>query len=141
MLIKVMSRGIRRAVARTLIALFLLAQMMVAAYACPLMAVGETGTTQARAPVAVVAHQAVEMPDGCDGTMADTPNLCAAHCQFGDQTSDTAQAVAVPANVLSSFYVVQVASPSSGPDRNSKSSVVVDAIPPPHAILHCCFRI
>ena len=141
MLIKVMSRGIRRAVARTLIALFLFAQMMIAAYACPLMAVDETSTTQARAPVAVVAHQAAAMPDGCDGTMIDTPNLCAAHCQAGNQTTDAGQAVAVPASVLSGFYVVQIASPSSGPDRSSTSSQFVYAIPPPHAILHCCFRI
>jgi hypothetical protein len=141
---KIMTRAIQRAIARTLIALFLFAQMMVAAYACPLMS---TDTDAIRTHALATSVAQVMLPDaaadmsGCDGVTFDSPNLCAAHCQAGDQNTDAAQAVAVPANVLSGFYVVQITSPSSGLDRHSTSREFVYAIPPPHAILHCCFRI
>jgi hypothetical protein len=145
---KIMPRAIRRAIVRTLIALFLLAQMMVAAYACPRMTsegadkwMTADATPYGAAAISDAANQTKDMPAGCDGTMVDTANLCAAHCQAGDQATDAAQSFAIPANALSSFYVVQLPSVSSSLDRSSTPSEAIDAHPPPHAILHCCFRI
>jgi len=144
-----MRRTVRRTVARGMIAALLIAQMMVAAHACPAMsAQGGKGLTLAGAArpavaaISDVAHQPIEMPADCEMTLASPNlNLCAAHCQAGDQNIDGTQTPAPPACLLSSLYVVQMTSLSSGTDRDATSSVVVYAIPPPHAILHCCFRI
>ena len=139
-----LTRIMTRSIARTLIALFLLAQMMVAAYACPRMTSDSDQWMHADAAsyaVAAASDAADEMPAGCDGTMVDTPNLCAAHCQAGDQATDAAQSFAIPANALSSFYVVQLPPVSRTFDRSSTRSEAINAHPPPHAILHCCFRI
>jgi len=140
------TRAIQRTVARALIAALLFAQMMVAAYACP--AISPEGAAKGMHAVSYpvvafsdAAPQTAGMPDGCDGMAFDSANLCAAHCQAGDQNIDPGQAIAVPANPFSSFYVVQVPSASSSLDRNSIPSEFANAIPPPHAILHCCFRI
>jgi hypothetical protein len=98
----------------------------------------------ARDPVGVVsevAQQPGEMPAGCDGMTFDSPNLCAAHCQTGDQNIDGGQTPAVPAHMLSSFYVVHIPFAPAELNQNSTPTVAINAIPPPHAILHCCFRI
>ena len=139
-----MKRTIRHIFARAMIAALLFEQMMVAAYACPAISSQPSLAQAARPAVAAVsdtAQQAAEMPADCGGMTFDSPNLCAAHCQAGDQNVDGAQTPAAPACMLSSFYVVQITSPSSGLDRHSTSREFVYAIPPPHAILHCCFRI
>ncbi len=141
-----MTRALTRTVARTLLALYLFAQMLVAAHACPAMSPNDAGkpmnaeaAAHAVAPTPPTAQDGADMA-GCDEAQ-HSANLCAAHCQAGDQTTDPAQGPAVPANLLSSFYVVQMPSATSERDRNSTPSEVVAAIPPPHAILHCCFRI
>jgi hypothetical protein len=143
-----MTRTIRRTVARAMIAALLFAQMMVAAYACPVISPrGADGPMPAEAARhAVVAvpdspRQAAEMPAGCGGMTFDSPNLCAAHCQAGDQNIDGAQTPAAPAFMLSSFYVVHIPFAPAELDRNSAPTEAINAIPPPHAILHCCFRI
>lgn len=140
---KIMTRPVQRGIARAVIALLLLGQMMVAAYACPRVGADEGVPAEATpyAASADVANQAAEMPAGCDGTMVDTPNLCAAHCQASDQNVDATQTSAAPAHVLSSFYVVHIPSARGELDQNSTPTEAINAIPPPHAILHCCFRI
>ena len=140
-----MTRAFQRAVGRALIALLLFAQMIVAAYACPRMApygiAWEPATTATSANVAAPAeHRAADMPFGCDGDALDTPNLCAAHCQAGDQNTDTTHPM-VFASVLSSFYVVPIPSAPGEANRNPSPAAAINTIPPPHAILHCCFRI
>ena len=141
-----MTRAMTRTLARTLLALYLFAQMLVAAHACPAMSPNDAGklmsaeaAAHAVVPAPPTAHDGGGMA-GCDEAQ-HSANLCAAHCQAGDQNTDSAQVPAVPANFLSSFYVVLVPSSTSELDRNSKPSEAVAAIPPPHAILHCCFRI
>ena len=141
-----MTRALTRSVARTLLALYLFAQMLVAAHACPAMSPNDAGNpmnakvaAHAVAPTPPIDQDRADMA-GCDDAQ-HSANLCAAHCQASDQNTDSAQVPAVPANLLSSFYVVQIPSASSGFDRNSIPSEFVNAIPPPHAILHCCFRI
>lgn len=143
-----MPRTVRRNVGRVLIAALLFAQMMVAAYACPTLApVGAAErlpTTAAKRAVETVpgsAQQVAGMPAGCDGMILDSPNLCVAHCQAGDQNIDAAQTLAAPAYMASSFYVVSLPSAPGEFDRNTTPIEGINAIPPPHAILHCCFRI
>ena len=141
-----MTRALKRAVGRALIALLLFAQMVVAAYACPRMAPHGTdwelsaAATSADVTAAGAEDRAADMPIGCDGAAIDSPNLCAAHCQAGDQNTDTTHPI-VPASVLSSFYVVPIPSAPSELNRNRSPAAAINTIPPPHAILHCCFRI
>jgi len=123
----------RQIVARLLLAAFLFAQGAVSAYACP-------GSTDSIAPPA-----AAEAMPGCDemtGLDAVVPNLCLAHCHSGDQTFDhSAQPIAAPA--LLPALVVSLFDPSTSQasSRASSTQRANDARPPPHSILHCCFRI
>jgi hypothetical protein len=128
-----MSLKYRQFVARLLLAVLIFAQGAVSAYACP-------GSIDSVAPTAVT-----EAMPGCDEmTRLDpvAPNLCLAHCQSGDQTFDhSAQPSAVPA--LLPALVVSVVDPdaSQASSRASSTQRFIGARPPPHSILHCCFRI
>jgi hypothetical protein len=107
----------------------LFAQWNVAAYACP---------SPAPAP------QTAEMTD-CAGTMSQldeaSPNLCAEHCHYGEQ-GDQPRTPAAPAVSLVGLYTVPVISALAEPIwRGIASSDLLTARPPPHTILHCCFRI
>jgi hypothetical protein len=142
------TRTTQRSLGRGLIAALLYAQMMVAAYACPALAPAGAAerppTVAAKQAVGFVAgatQQVAAMPAGCDGMPIDSPNVCVAHCQAGDQNIDAAQTPVAPVYLSSSFYVVPVASASGECDRNATPIERINAIPPPHAILHCCFRI
>ena len=116
-----------RVVAVAIFAL-LFAQWSVAAYACP-----------ASAP------PAAEMTD-CAGMMMSqldpaAPNLCAEHCQYENQ-SDQPRTPATPAASLVSLYTVPPVPALAEPIwRGILSSGLLTARPPPHTILHCCFRI
>ena len=128
-----MPRKYRQFVARLVLAALLFAQGAVSAYACP-------GSTDSVTPPA-----AVEAMPGCDEmTRLDpvVPNLCLAHCQSGDQTFDhSSQLIAAPA--LLPALVVSLFDPatSQASGRASSSQGLTAARPPPHSILHCCFRI
>ncbi len=106
----------------------LFAQWSVAAYACP-----------ASAP------PAAEMTD-CAGMMMSqldpaAPNLCAEHCQYGDQ-GDQPRTPVTPAASLVSLYTVPLVPALAEPIwRGISLSGLLTARPPPHTILHCCFRI
>lgn len=143
-----MTRTVKRNLGRVLIAALLFAQMMVAAYACPVLASPGAverplyaTATKAVGDLSKAASHAAGMPDGCDGMSLDSPNLCVAHCQAGDQNIDAAQTPAAPAYMASSFYVVSFPSAPGELDRSATPIEGINAIPPPHAILHCCFRI
>ena len=110
------------------IALFalLFAQFSVAAYACP-----------SAVPVQ-------EMTD-CAGMMSQldeaAPNLCAEHCHYGEQ-SDQPRTPAAPTASMVSLYTVPLAPVLTEPNlRDVMASGLLAAHPPPHTILHCCFRI
>ena len=134
----IMNGSIRRTVCQLLIAAILFAQMMVSAYACPsLLKSGVEG-----APVAATDS----MPMDCDqmGRMLDpaAPALCSAHCHNHEQSADHADAPMLPHALFTALYwlvVTEANEPLSvvTPD----ASVLHAALPPPHAILHCCFRI
>jgi hypothetical protein len=128
-----MSRKYRQLVARLLLAVFVFAQGAVSAYACP----GLSGTLNAPAV-------AEAMPD-CDRTTGldpSAPNLCLAHCQSGQQTFDhSSQPSVAPADL--GALVVSLSDPASADTsaRSSNTQRFTAAAPPPHTILHCCFRI
>jgi hypothetical protein len=113
-----------RVIAIALFAL-LFAQLSVAAYACP-------------------SPQAGEMTD-CAGMMSQldqaSPNLCAEHCHYGEQ-SDQLRTPAAPTVSLVSLYTVALTPVLAEPIwRGIVASSLLTVRPPPHAILHCCFRI
>lgn len=117
-----------RVVAITIFAL-LFAQWSVASYSCP-----------SSAP------QQMEMTD-CAGMMMSqldeaAPNLCAEHCSYGEQ-SDQPRTPAVPAVSLVSLYPVPLTPALAEPIWGdiASSSLLTARPPPPHTILHCCFRI
>ena len=87
----------------------------------------------------------MQMAADCEGmaSLLDpaSPNLCAEHCQQGDQ-SDQPRTPAAPAMSLISLYDLPLPSTVSEPNRLAiASSGLLAARPPPHTILHCCFRI
>jgi hypothetical protein len=82
------------------------------------------------------------------GTGAATPadaSLCAEHCQPGQQ-GDQATTVTVTGVALATWYLLPPVSDASAAAAAGVASAAVagglrTAAPPPHSILHCCFRI
>jgi hypothetical protein len=77
-------------------------------------------------------------------TLADA-SLCAGHCQPGQQ-SDQAATVTVTGVALATWYLLPPLSDASAAAAAGVASAAVagglrTAAPPPHSILHCCFRI
>lgn len=144
-----MPRAFKHWICRLMVGVILLAQMSVAAYACPgNMAFGN-------APV-----DAMTMMDtmvNCDqmGGQIDegmgegtgrhldqtNPGLCAEHCH-PTQQNDHTQVPTVPAALLIALYTVALTVDASGPDGLAPTADSrLHAVPPPLSILHCCFRI
>jgi hypothetical protein len=110
----------------------LLAQWLVAAHACTVSWVRPAGVAEA-----VVSH--------CDAMAAPDPagpsSLCAEHCHQGQQ-SDQVPVLALPAAVLAEAYPLPA--PRDMAVRTVPRAHAPDALaapPPPHAVLHCCFRL
>ncbi|HQR10928.1 MAG TPA: hypothetical protein PLW68_06310 [Casimicrobiaceae bacterium] len=119
--------------------MLLFAQGAVAAYACPsLTAKG----------VPYSASQPVPMQVDCNhmGKAAamdvNTPNLCLAHCQNGQQISDPSESPTMPP-IIASILVVALADPAAlgTAGRTYVYERITAAASPPHTVLHCCFRI
>ena len=143
-----MSRKLLRSIAWTLIGFLLFAQMAIAAYACP----GQTlpkmqGMELVNGNfVETVIPAAVDQMANCEDMAVaamdlDNANLCASHCQFGQQNHQ-ASTLTVPVALFLALYV-NLSTPVTGsalrPTAISKGALV--AASPPHTILHCCFRI
>ncbi len=127
-----MKRSFVRGLARCLASVLFLAQMTVAAYACP----GLASAIAAGAPMA-------QMPDCSDmaGAMdPDAANLCAEHCKYGQQ-SDHASTPTVPAVILNALYTTPAVPPTPLPRSAAALTGAPVAASPPHTILHCVFRI
>ena len=108
---------------------FVFAQLSVAAYACPL---------PAAAAHDMATMDCEEMASQLDPTF---PNLCLEHCQYGEQT-DQVRIPTAPAVSLTSLYIVPHHSALIEPTQLVVvSSGLLVTRPPPHTILHCCFRI
>jgi hypothetical protein len=139
-----MSRGFRRLVGRLLIGVMVLAQMAIAAFACPTL----LSTPQSDAPVAMGASPDTTASTedggvaGCDQMDNSAPNLCAEHCHFGQQSADQSPAPTVAAAILTALYTLPAQpEPQGHVQFRADMDIEQAAASPPHAILHCCFRI
>ena len=145
------TRALNKQICRVLIGVFLFAQFAVAGYACPNLsgtkAMADGGDMSAMAESAATAQdsmdKSVAMSPSCDQIDQDAANLCAEHYRFGQQSADTGPAPVVFAPVPALLYSLPLEpEPISGSVRSfSASDAVLAAPPPPHAILHCVFRI
>lgn len=138
-----MKRSFVRGLARCLVGTLFLAQMAISAYACPrLSSAIDAGARMDQAQPMTAAP----MPDCSDmagATAPDSANLCAEHCKYGQQ-SDHASTLTVPAVILHALYTKPVVPLASLPGRAAALTAGTDvpvAASPPHAILHCVFRI
>lgn len=128
-----LSRALTKIIGRLLVGVVLFAQLAVASYACP-------GMTD----WAAVATAASDMPPGCEQMDPVTPSLCAAHCQPDPQSADTMAAPMVKAGMPNVLYLIPLAPQRSLGDGRSPpvaDACLAAAPEPPHAILHCVFRI
>ena len=154
-----MTRVFRQFVCRLMLCVLLFGQLAIAAYACPALSGApqslptmamnvsvatmpdEVGASMA-APPDMSATSDVAAMASCDQIDDSAANLCVEHCRFGQQSADHASAPTVPAALLTTLYTLPVQPEPFGngwPSADSKFQRV--AASPPHAILHCCFRI
>lgn len=128
-----------------------MAQLAIAAYACPALSAATAANAQMPTPGALAdepgaARAGMPMAGGanCDDMIGGSvdpsaPNLCAEHCKYGQQ-SDQAQTITVPTALLTPLYATPlVPAPPPRPAAATMSALV--AASPSHAILHCVFRI
>ncbi|MEO6362506.1 MAG: hypothetical protein ABIO71_04695 [Caldimonas sp.] len=144
-----LSHALRKSIGRWLIGVLLFAQFAVAAYACPNVAKAASvaaGITAAvvidgvPAPLPVAAHGSPV----CDQIDHDAANLCAEHCQPGQQRADTVPMPTLLAAVGALSYPLQlepVHLPPFGRSFAPSGASLAAALPPAHAILHCVLRI
>lgn len=124
---------IRRILA-ALITMFslLFAQIAVAAYACPDLAM-----------TAMAAKAAQEAMPGCTDMDMAQPGLCEAHCASGHQSLDTPAnppiAAFMPSRLVAVLPALEILFPVTPVQTNL--SLLARATAPPLAIRHCCFRI
>lgn len=139
-----MTRGMARTVACWLVGVLLFAQMAVAAYACPGLALALAGgMPRVDATVSPMAMSAqMTHCDDMAGTVDPAlPNLCAEHCKQGQQ-SDHAATLVVPAAVLIALYGTPLVPQPPPPPRAAGAALsALVAACPPHTVLHCVYRI
>ncbi len=146
------SRTFAKAISRMLIGVLLFAQFAVASYACPglkemvLVANASAGTDS----TAKLTTQTAAMPPGCEEMDAELPNLCVEHCRQGQQSADTAAAPTVGPGIPVLLYSLPLEPQHSlGSGRalpaharaHARDGRLDPAPEPPHAILHCVFRL
>ena len=144
-----LSRALRQNVSRLLIGVVLFAQLAVASYACPgLKVMGSAGNggaaTAMHEQVMDTAAEPAVMSPGCDQMDPDAANLCAEHCHQGQQSADTANVPAVSLGIPTLLYSLPLepqCSLGSGRSFPARDACLDAAPEPPHAILHCVFRI
>ena len=148
----ILSRALSKAFSRLLVGVLLFAQIAVAGYACPQlsgmasMSEGKSAMVMvsASAPDSTAVSKSTDMPPGCDQIDPNAANLCAEHCHQGQQSADRANVPAVSLGIPTFLYSLPLEPQHSlGSGRSFPApDARLDAAPePPHAILHCVFRI
>jgi hypothetical protein len=147
-----MKRSFLKAVARGLVGVMLMTQMIISAYACPAMSLLSAATMQMPAANASTDERGTASADmsmaqtiNCDGMAGamdtSSPNLCGEHCKYGQQ-SDQAPTLNVPAAVLTALYAMPLVAVTAPPPRPAAATLsALVAASPPHTILHCVHRI
>jgi hypothetical protein len=123
---------------RSLIASLLFLQLATAAYACAMHSTPPADASMAGMPCAEA------MAGGDMATMdPDQPGLCHEHCKGGSHTIEPAATVALTAPAMVVLFVITAPAAPAGEASGWQPGQVErdSAPPPPHAILHCCFRI
>ena len=145
------TRSLSRFIARLLVGVMVLAQMAVAAHACTglsgfeVSGARDSGGWQSAIGFDATGAATTASAD-CDARhdLLDSaqPNLCVAHCQFGQQNSGGNPVPDIPAALSVSPYLrVKPVMPGwlvRASMVQHDPPLVVDQ---PHAIQHCCFRI
>ncbi len=134
-----LSRALNTLICRALIGVFLFAQLAVSAYACP--GQGQMVMAAVMDQTAAPVDMSDDMQSGCEQMDSQAPNLCAEHCKVGQQNSDTTPAPMVAPPVLALLYEVTALTQVRHASPRPPDRVACAAAPPPHAILHCVFRI
>lgn len=133
-------RSLNRCIVRRLVGVLVFAlvfaQSVLAAYACPLPA-----------PVAPLGELScpglanLAMPTGSSDLDPAQPNLCAAHCQSGQQHAEANPAPMLPPVWLASLYPLPPSVVTAdGPAEGARVDLPLPVPSPPFAILHCCLR-
>ncbi len=138
-----MTRAFLRKVAAGLAGVLIYAQLAIAAYACPALApaVTEQAGQAAAAPATLMAMPMVHCDDMAGALDPASPNLCAEHCKYGQQ-SDKPATLHVPAALLTALYATRPAAITPSPSRPAAATLsALVAASPPHAIAHCVYRI
>ncbi len=134
------TRRLLRDLARSLIGTLVLAQLAVAAYACPALARGAEGG-QANSAAMALRTPMADCDDAVGAMDSGSPALCAEHCKQGQQ-SDQVPTLTVPAALLTVLYTTEPALPQRVPLRSAAATLsALVAASPPHTILHCVYRI
>ena len=138
------SRSLLRRVAGWLVGVLLLAQMAVAAYACPALSLALRAGDAPQAAAQALAAQAMAaaMPDCSEMAGAvdpGSPNLCAEHCKYGQQ-SDQVPTLVLPVALLMVLYTTP-APVAVLPGTAAAALDARQASPPGHALLHCVYRL
>jgi len=128
-----MSRKYRHLVARLLLAAFVIAQAAVSAYACP-------GANDA-ANTTIAAESMSADCDMMPRLDPNAPTLCFAHCQPGQQNIDQSSSPSAQPALLDGLVVLLPDVVASESSFRAYRAQQFTATAPPHAILHCCFRI
>jgi hypothetical protein len=145
-----LSRAASKAIGRLLIGVLLFAQLAVASHACPLSGSGSatpgmSGLVMASEAVPTgPAAASPKMASGCDQRDPNATNLCSEHCRQGQQSADVTPAPVVHAAIPTLLYVIPTElalALGSGRLSTAPDAHLAAAPPPPHAILHCVFRI
>ena len=134
-----MTRKALTSISVGLVGLLLFAQLAIAAYACPGL-LSEGGTSSHLA--ATSGDQVINCDDmAAQQSAPASNNLCAEHCRYGQQ-SDQTPTIVVPAALLNVRYSAPLLlEPASFPRKAAADTNSRVATGPPHAIVHCCFRI
>lgn len=138
----------QRAVARVLIALMLMTQLVIASYACPSLLsadppaeAGQVFTRWFATGLTSVADGSMDASDAGSMPWPESPLLCGEHCKVGQQ-SDLATTIQVPTPLIALRYVIPAVPPLPAPPRRPVPAELdaLVAAAPPHAILHCVLR-
>jgi len=141
----VLPRTTSRFLVRFLVGVLLFAQLAVAAYACQVIPNGSASGPDHLAVMSMGDAPAVQtsgMKTNLGGTDSEFKNLCLGHCQFGQQNAGGTSTPTVPVALLTSLYALPSVEESAGHARPiAAASEPPPPADPPHAILHCCFRL
>ncbi len=146
-----MKRSFLRTVARGLVGVLFMAQLAIAAYACPALASGGANMSMPEQSASSAergqadAGTSMAPSSGCGDMVGamdpSSPNLCAEHCKQGQQ-SDKAPTLNAPVAMLTALYAKPVAPEMAPPPRPAAATLsALVAASPPHTILHCVYRI